>query len=203
MDINFESYFSEFLNNEQASKFVVVLGSGFHSNNSCKASLLSNWTQLLQSVFPNFESSGNYLLDFERLLLNETSHLSASQKENTYLKKIATKIKEAQTTVLKNQIDSYPSFIFNPDYVSDVISLNFDTVTEKLCRVLFKAKLKSRGYIIIDESLSPKAMVHQTTRYRTLEFPNGKTIRFWYPHGSISKANKNDIRCKALWATNS
>jgi predicted metallopeptidase len=183
----FESYFKDFYKNGQSSKLVILLGSGFHKNDSCNESLLNNWDVLLKSIYPNFESSGNYLLDFEKIILEQVSDFPAQKQENILLKDIASKIKDAQRVVLENEIKNCPSFIFNPNYVSDVISLNFDNVAEKLCEKVFKAKLKKRGYVKIDNKLGAAALLHQTTKYKILEFPDGKTITFWYPHGSVSK----------------
>lgn len=190
MSTTFESYFSKLKDKDETEKFVILLGSGFHNNDTCNVSVLNDWNLLLKSICPNFKSSGNYLLDFEKILLDQVSDSTAQKQENLFLKDISNKIKAAEQLILNSKIENYPAFIFNPNYVSDVISLNFDTVAEKLCRTLFKAKLKSRGYIIIDESLGVNAMIHQTTRYRILKFPNGKTIRFWYPHGSVVKPTK-------------
>lgn len=186
----FESYFTNFYKNDQSSKFVILLGSGFHKNDSCNESLLNNWDVLLKSIYPNFESSGNYLLDFEKIILEQVSDLPAQKQENSLLKDIASKIKDAQRDVLENEINNYPSFIFNPNYVSDVISLNFDSVAEKLCVKVFKAKLKKKGYVKIDDKLGEDALLHQTTKYKIFEFPNGKTITFWYPHGSASNYSR-------------
>ena len=50
-----------------------------------------------------------------------------------------------------------------------IISLNFDTVAENLCKVLLKAKLKKKGYVKIDDKLGKYALLHQTTKYKILE----------------------------------
>jgi hypothetical protein len=101
------------------------------------------------------------------------------------LKCISNNIKKKQIEILKNQINNYPSFIFNPNFVTDVVSLNFDILAENLCKILFKAKLIEKGYIKVDDSLGNRALIHKSTRYRIFKFPNDRTITFWYPHGSI------------------
>jgi hypothetical protein len=187
MNNSFESYFIDLINKNQPSKFVILLGSGFHINHTNEISCLNNWNLLLKSVSSNFESSGNYLLDFEKIILEQISNSTAQNQENLLLKNISSKIKDAEKSALDNNVNNYPSFIFNPDYVSDVISLNFDTVAENLCKILLKAKLKKRGYVKIADKLGKDALLHQTTKYKILEFPDGKTITFWYPHGSVLK----------------
>lgn len=187
MKESFESYFKELKESGDNVKFVILFGSGFLKNDSCNESLLNNWDVLLKSIYPNFESSGNYILDFEKIILEHVSDLPAQKQENLLLKNIAIKIKDAEKIALDNYGSNYPSFIFNPNYVSDVISLNFDSVAEKLCVIVFKAKVKKRGYVKIDDKVGAGALLHQTTKFKILEFPDGKTITFWYPHGSVSK----------------
>jgi len=190
LNTNFESYFNTSIKNDASSNFVILLGSGFHKNDSCNLPSLKSWDPLLKTIDSNFESTGNYLLDFEKIILKNPSNLTAQNQENVFLKKISGEIKAAEKLILKNSVLDYPTFIFNPNYVSDVISLNFDHVAEKLCRIQFKAKIKKRGYIKVDKKLGETALVHQTTKYKVLEFSNGKTITFWYPHGSVAKPTK-------------
>ena len=185
MNDNINTYFNKLKSTAEAKKFVILLGSGFHKNDSCTNSILNDWDLLLKTISPKFESSGNYLLDFEKIILEQVSDSIAQTQENVLLKCIGSQLKEAQKNVLENEIKNYPSFIFNPNYVSDVISLNFDCVAEKLCKILFKAKLIKSGYVKIDDKSGDRSLIHQTTKYRILRFPEGKTITFWYPHGSL------------------
>jgi hypothetical protein len=185
----FELYFTDLINKNQSSKFVILLGSGFHINHTSEDSFLNNWNLLLKSSSSNFESSGNYLLDFEKIILGQVSNSTAQNQENLLLKYISSKIKEAEKSALVNNAINYPSFIFNPEYVSDVISLNFDTVAENLCKILLNAKLKKKGYVKIDDKLGKYGLLHQTTKYKLFEFPDGKTLTFWYPHGSVLKSS--------------
>jgi predicted metallopeptidase len=179
------AYFNKLKSSSETKKLVVLLGSGFHKNDFCKKSILSDWNLLLNTISPNINSSGDYLLDFEKIILEQVSDSNAQTQENVLLKFIGSQLKDAQKNALENEINNYPSFIFNPNYVSDVISLNFDCVAEKLCLILFKAKLVKSGYVKIDEKLGDRSLIHQTTKYRTLRFPEGRTITFWYPHGSL------------------
>jgi hypothetical protein len=186
---NFESYFSNTLRKDQNLRFTILLGSGFHKLVNGNTSVLNNWDILLKSISPNFKVSGNYLLDFEKIILEKVSDSNAQKQEDLLLKSIANVIKNAELLAIENEINNYPSFIFNPNYVSDVISLNFDCLAEKLCKLIFKAKLIKSGYIAIDKKFGKDALLHQTTKYRILKFPCGKTITFWYPHGSVSKSS--------------
>jgi hypothetical protein len=75
----------------------------------------------------------------------------------------------------------YPNGIFNPKKVSDVVSLNFDTMAETLC--CKDAKIK--------ESISnpSKFKSEKNEDFEIpcweVDFKNEDKIRFWYPHGSI------------------
>jgi hypothetical protein len=185
--INFESYFSKKVKRDENLKFTILLGSGFHRSYNDNHTVLNNWDVLLKSISPNFKSSGNYILDFEKIILEQVSDLNAQKQENILIKSIASKIKDAEKRAIKNEISNYPSFIFNPNYVSDVISLNVDCIAEELCKILFNAKLKKSGYVKFHNTLGKDALLHQTTKYKILEFPSGSRITFWYPHGSIIK----------------
>ena len=68
---------------------------------------------------------------------NSADLKQAHNIEIKQLKHIANFIKAEQEWVL-NQSDrfNYPN-IFNPKYVSDVISLNFDHVAEELCNIKY------------------------------------------------------------------
>jgi hypothetical protein len=186
---NFKSYFSNILVKDQNVRFTILLGSGFHKFYNGNTSVLNNWDILLKSISPNFKVSGNYLLDFEKIILEQVSDINAQKQEDLLLKRIVNVIKDAESFAIENEITNYPSFIFNPNYVSDVISLNFDCLAEKLCKLIFKAKLIKSGYVEIDKKLGKDALIHQTTKYKILEFPGGKTITFWYPHGSVIKSS--------------
>jgi hypothetical protein len=186
---NFESYFSNTLRKDHNIRFTILLGSGFHRLDNGNTSVLNNWDFLLKSISPNFKVSGNYLLDFEKIILEKVSDSNAQKQEDLLLKSIANVVKNAELLAIENEINNYPSFIFNPNYVSDVISLNFDCLAEKLCKLIFKAKLIKSGYVEIDKKFGKDALLHQTTKYRILKFPCGKTITFWYPHGSVCKSS--------------
>lgn len=187
---SFQTYFSNTFAKDKNLRFTILLGSGFHKLGKGRDSVLNSWDLLLKTISPKFEGTGNYLLDFEKIILKQVSDSNAQKEENRLIKKIASKIKDAEKNALDKHTQSYPSFIFNPNFVSDVISLNFDCIAEKLCVLTFKAKLAKSGYIKVDNEAGKDALIHQTTKYRILEFPNGKTITFWYPHGSVLKSSE-------------
>ena len=124
-------------------KLTIVLGSGFHSQGIGNGSILSNWGNLLSKVTHNNSLSGKYTLDFEQIIVNITRNQNVSDEKQAHiiekneLINIANFIEQDQEWVLK-QRDSfnYPD-IFNPKYVSDVISLNFDHVAEELCNARY------------------------------------------------------------------
>ena len=187
MKNEFKSYFGSNINNGN-EKLTIVLGSGFHKVNSIKVNnVLSSWELLLQSLDPKFISQGNYLLDFERMIIKHSTNLPAQQVETTKLSSVAQFIKEEQEKFGAEDLKQYPIDIFNPDFVSDVIILNFDSLAEKICQEVMGCKLSTFQYVEIDKELKKEAKIHQTTRFKNVFFPGKGSIRFWYPHGSISK----------------
>jgi hypothetical protein len=189
LELNFESFFEEKIIKEQ-EKLTLIIGSGFHKqaflNKENVINILTNWCCLLRSINPKIELSKNYLLDFEREILNKTSiqdALNASKIEREILKDTAKKIKEIQLETLKSLSDKYPYEILNPKYVSDIISLNFDTIAEELFKKnhkKFRKKPKSEYQSKQNKQLS-------NSLYYNEYFFNEESIRFWYPHGSINR----------------
>lgn len=185
MKNEFERYFESNVNNGK-EKLTLVLGSGFHKSNKLD-NLLSSWGLLLKKLDPKFTSQGNYLLDFEKIIINNSSSLQAKQVEKNKLKEVAKFVKEVEDEIGIENLKQYPTDIFNPDFVSDIIILNFDEIAEKICKEVLKCKISNFEFVEIDKNLKKGAKIHQTTRYRDVIFPTGKSIRFWHPHGSISK----------------
>lgn len=183
MNKSFESYFKELKESGDNVKFVIILGSGIHKhvfrNNSNVNNCLSSWCCLLKEIEPKLVLSNNYLLDFERIILDNTNpqdEKAAFKIEKEILKKVVTKINNYQNEVLKNDNLNYPINIFNSDYISDVISLNFDLIPELLLKNNRKTKVQN-----LHEHNNKKSIVH-STRHRVI---NG--INFWHPHGDIDK----------------
>ena len=189
LDLNFESFFEEKIIKE-GEKLTLIIGSGFHkqafSQSDNNSNLLTNWRCLLKSINPKIELSNNYLLDFEKEILrhtNEQEALNASEIERKILKDTVKKIKEIQIESLKSLSDNYPYEVLNPKYVSDIISLNFDTIAEEL----FKKKHK-KSIIKTKNKYQTKQNKHlSNSLYYNEYFFNKESIRFWYPHGSINR----------------
>jgi hypothetical protein len=183
MNKNFELYFSEFKEKKPNVKFVIILGSGIHkevfSNKTEITNCLTSWAYLLKKIAPKTELSDNYLLDFERIILDNTNsqdEKAAFKIEKEILKEVVTKINKYQNETIKNSNLIYPLSIFNSDYVSDVISLNFDLVPELLLTNNKKTKVNN-----LHEHKNKKSIIH-STRHRVI---NG--INFWHPHGDADK----------------
>ena len=127
------------------------------------------------------------MLDFEKIIINNSSSLQAKQVEKIKLKEVAKFVKDAEDEIEIENLKQYPTDIFNPDFVSDIIILNFDEIVEKICKEVLKCEISHFKFVEIDKKLKKGAKIHQTTRYRDVIFPTGKSIRFWHPHGSISE----------------
>lgn len=183
MDKNFEYYLNKIANKQIENKFVILLGSGFHKqafrNNSNIINCLSSWCCLLKEIEPNLDLSNNFLLDFERIILNNTNlqdEKASFEIEKKILKDVVNKINNYQNQTIKNSNLIYPLSIFNSDYVSDVISLNFDLVPELLLVNDKKTKVDN-----LHVHKNKKSIIH-STRHRVI---NG--INFWHPHGDVEK----------------
>ncbi len=179
-------------------KFSIILGSGFHHHAVGEDSILSSWKKLLLKLSPGIELTGQYHLDFEKIIQSKKITCEDSHKtEELLIESVQKLIKEEQERVLTECSHCYPLGIFNPDKVSDVISLNFDEVPELLLK---KLNGVSVGNYVNDSSfanlkgekktISKTSYSYLSTRYKLLDFGKDKLIRFWHPHGLINKKEK-------------
>ena len=182
---------------DKNQKLTIILGSGFHCQGLGKNSILSNWSILLSKLIHNNSLTGKYTLDFEKIIVHQTQNQNSAALQQAHiieknvLKQIAYFIKKEQEWVLSQSNSfKYPN-VFNPKYVSDVISLNFDHVAEELCNLNYgngeKVKLLNESSFQGKSSEKSKSTIYQRTSHRKITDKQGNETRFWYPHGSIIK----------------
>ena len=178
-------------NDSNARKFTLVLGSGFHKAAIGSSHCLSNWDLLLLQLGSKSCSQKNYILQFEELILEEAlmnDDKAAAEIEKKLLSHVQSILKEETESMDLAKYESL-KFLFDSNLVSDVISLNYDAVAEEIC----SKELKHNGEIIWGNQnscaveLKPKstARIKWTTDYRSIGSKLDKSIRFWYPHGSL------------------
>ncbi|WP_304142561.1 hypothetical protein [Mesoflavibacter zeaxanthinifaciens] len=180
-------------------KLTIILGSGFHNQALGNLSILSNWEVLLSKLDNGKNLSKKYTLDFEQILVNQTNNQdlstnhNASKIEHQEIKRIGKFLEEEQKWVLSqpNRF-KYPN-LFNPKYVSDVISLNFDHIAEELCKKQFglDKQIKWQNKSSFSEIYKENSVssIYRCTSFRELTDDKGNNLRFWYPHGSILRPN--------------
>ena len=175
-------------------KFTIILGSGFHRQALGNNSIISNWEILLSRLTHSKNIKGNYILDYERIVLErclkqDVDDIKAASKiEETEKKNLASIIKEEQKYVLKeiNRF-KYPN-IFHSEKISDVVSLNFDTVPEYLFGKtgnISKKENKSSFNSVKKSGKLSQSFITQITSFEEIKIKNEQPIRFWHPHGSI------------------
>jgi hypothetical protein len=173
-------------------KFTIILGSGFHKQGLKKDSILSSWEMLLRRLSPDCKLTGEYHLDFEKIIESKKIPCEDSHKtEERLIECVQKLIKVEEDKVLDECIKCYPLGIFNPEKVSDVISLNFDQIPELL---LNKRKGVKLGKFTNNSSFiegSKDSYSFLTTRYKTVDFGDKNKINFWHPHGCVE--NKKSI----------
>lgn len=170
-------------------RFTVILGSGFHRQALGGNSVLSNWGKLLLNQDPELNLTGFFPLDFEQLVIRRTGvekdeqlkNKAAFEIEKRISKEICLDIKHAQEKALEFKTHCYPTFIFNPEKISDIISLNFDTTAEELCCSLAGIKSSKAVTNTVDSPTKQKFNI----AHWEVSFKKKDSIRFWYPHGSI------------------
>jgi hypothetical protein len=177
-------------------RFTVILGSGFHQQALGGNSVLSNWGILLSRLIHSKNLTGNYIADFEEIVYqqckikNIEKEESAAVVEKEEKNRIANFLKEEQKYVLsETNRFSYPD-IFHSGRISDVVSLNFDTVPETMCCPTRSKPLKENSSSfrkVKNSGRESTSFATHITFYEKIEIPNRGAIRFWHPHGSIDK----------------
>lgn len=181
---------NEFFNKNH--RFTIILGSGFHRHFIGQDSILSSWELLLQKLSPETKLTGEYHLDFEKIIETTKKPFEDSRKtEQRLIKCVKELLKKEQEKIIENCSSCYPTWLFNPKYVSDVISLNFDEIPELLLNRTEGVSLSEFKNDSSFKKVSKTSYVFLSTRYKTLDFGKTESIRFWHPHGMIS--NKKSI----------
>lgn len=172
-----------FLGNKDV-KFTIILGSGFHREFIGSNSILSSWELLLKELDSDVKLTGDYHLDFEKIIESKKTQLEDSSKTESHLLKcIRVLLEKEQERVLRDCKDCYPLWLFNPKYISDVVSLNFDEIPEKLLHNGQNVKLGKFTNRSSFNSGSKESYSYLSTRHKTVDFGNGGQINFWHPHG--------------------
>jgi hypothetical protein len=179
----------ELLLKDPEVKFTIILGSGFHRQAVGGNSILSNWEKLLKDQDPELTLTGFYPLDFEQLIIRRTGNQkdeksrekAAGEMEKRISEEICFDLKCAQEKALKFNKKCYPTSIFNPKKVSDVVSLNFDTTAETLCCEEARQEASDLKYSAFKSEKNEELKIP----YREVEFKKDEKIRFWYPHGTV------------------
>lgn len=172
---------------ESNTKLTIILGSGFHKQALGQNTILSSWVKLLKQQDNAIELTDCYPLDFEQLIIRRTqiqqitNEKASHQIENLISEEICFDLKCAQQKALKFDKEKYPVGIFNPEYVSDIVSLNFDTIALELCAERAGVEITSLEPI----PFSYKGKKLKGVSFYEVKFSNTQSIRFWFPHGSI------------------
>ena len=158
-----------------------------------KDSVLSSWDLLLSKLCPDIKLTGQYHLDFERIIqTKKLIHEDSYETEKKVIQCVQKIIKDEQTKVIKECSKCYPLDIFNPKKVSDVISLNFDEIPELLLAELKEVKAGKFDNFSSFSKSSKDSYAYLSTRFKSFKFGEKDIIRFWHPHGIISN-NKSIV----------
>jgi hypothetical protein len=185
--------FKELIDNPEV-KFTIILGSGFHSQALDRNSILSSWSALLEKVSQDVKLTKDLHLDFERIIASKKrENQDSSKAEGELITCLTEDLKLEQKDVLAKYSNCYPLQIFNPNKVTDVISLNFDQIPEKLLSNQKGTRLSGFVNKSSFSKRSKRSYPYLSTRYRLMDFGLGKgEIRFWHPHGVIEN-NKSIV----------
>ena len=134
--------------------------------------------------------SSNYNLEYEKIIKTRTSiqnKKAASVIEKKELEYIASHIIHEQNWILSQEDRFIYPNVFNPKYVSDVISLNFDHIAEEKTKKYFNYSKIVDWENQSSFSNEKKKAIYNYTSFREIIINKDDKIRFWYPHGSYLK----------------
>lgn len=175
-------------------KFTIILGSGIHKHALYKKdSVLSSWDLVLRTLSSEAKLTGQYHLDFEKIIQAKKLGYEDSHKtEKRVIQCVQKIIKDEQSKVIKECSKCYPIGIFNPKKVSDVISLNFDEIPELLLGKQQEVKVAKFDNDSSFSKSSKDSYAYLSSRFKSFKFSETYSIRFWHPHGIISN-NKSIV----------
>lgn len=184
--------FSNFLNSEKP-KFTVIIGSGFHKEFLARLNpidsrfnKLKDWRCLIDYLkfnTPDFCSSNNFLIDFEQIITfsENLKRNQGNEIEMELIDKLSNEFVDLSSSI-GNNFDSEMLKVFNPDQISDVINLNFDTIIEEKYASSLKLKFSIKTISDYNKKGSLFKTIYSKANFRYREI-NG--IKFWHPHGDI------------------
>lgn len=93
-----------------SQKIVILLGSGFHSNAfGHDRNVLNSWERLLQEVAPKIKLTGDYVLDFETIVVQKTRNQRSKEKFASQVEKVI--LYEVAEKILKVKVDRTKHFL--------------------------------------------------------------------------------------------
>ncbi len=172
--ISFNSYCRRFTSDPKQKKICLVLGAGIH--NLLKSNMdgrmyeavtfLSSWNKLSVGVAPKYASKFPSTLAWELTLLDSEANIEDGDKPV-----FAREIKKSNSC-----LSGYSPLIKirQSGLVSDVISFNFDLITERLC---LTSSANQQNVSDLPKIKGP---------FRPVKSNNNQSIRFWHPHGDYT-----------------
>lgn len=185
--------FLDHLNSEKP-KFTVIIGSGFHKEflaplnpNDSHFNKLKDWRCLIDFLKKDrieFRTSNNLLIDFEQIVTcskNPEKKNQGNTIEMSLIKELSIEFLDL-SKLIYNNFDSEMLKVFNPDLISDVINLNFDTIIEEKYASALNLKFSKKTTSDYNKKGELFKTIYSKPNFRYRKI-NG--IKFWHPHGDV------------------
>lgn len=193
--ISFNSYCRRITPDSKQKKICLVLGAGIHNLLKCNTdgrmyeavTFLSSWKKLAVGVAPKYAGKFPSTLAWELSLLDSEANIEDGDKpvferEIKKSKELAEQIRNFEEVVLSSNssLSDYSPLIkiLQSGLVSDVISFNFDLITERLC---LTSSANQQNVSDLSKIKGP---------FRPVKSNNNQSIRFWHPHGDYTNHNQ-------------
>jgi hypothetical protein len=179
-------HFELFLRNllaEGKDRFTCIIGSGFNARITCTENILASWKLLYGRVLGKVPEGESPHLAVERYLLSKGYVASEPARVQALVKALCNHVEWETQRLLRGSFGGFPDFLFDPAWVSDVLTLNVDDWVETNCRMGLGARIS--GWRLPTGFEGRLGYDKESLRYRELRFPGGGKIRIWHLNGSV------------------
>jgi len=180
--MNFELYLRQLLS-ERKERFTCLIGSGFNARSISEHNILASWKLLLGQVFGEATEVEDPDQAVERHL--SKGGFGGSDRLRALEREICNHVAWETERQLQASTGRFPEFLIDPDWVSDILTLNVDEWVERYAGSLLGFRVT--GWRLPAGFEGRQGFDKSSLRYRELRFPGGAAIRVWHLMGCVAR----------------
>lgn len=182
--MNFELYLRQLLAGRR-ERFTCLIGTEFNHRCFPPNNILASWKLLCGRVL-GVEPEGEHpARAVERYLSAGAAGASVRERARALALSLRQQVDWETERQLRAPTGCFPEGIIDPDWVSDIVSLNIDEWVERYCRTWLG--LRVSGWRLPAGFEGRQGFGTASLRYRELRFPGRGAIRIWHLHGCVAR----------------